>query len=62
MIELARVKRGQNNMEIARAFAKCEAFKGYTISAILETMRSYEKAGLLILTAAEAIIFHDCDN
>ena len=62
MIEIARVKRGQNNIETARAFAKCEAFHGCTISAILETMRSYHRSGLLVLTDTEAILFHDCEG
>lgn len=62
MIEIARVQRGNNNMETAQAFAKCEAFRNYRISEIVATMRSYQKSGLLVLTDTEAILFHDCDK
>lgn len=61
MYEIARVPRGKNNMETARAFARCEAFKNYRISEIIENMRSYEKCGWLIYSDTEAIMYHDCD-
>lgn len=60
MIELARVQRGENNIETARAFAKCECFKFNTIAEIAETMRVYKRDGMLIFTETEAILYHDC--
>ena len=62
MTEIARVQRGKNNMETARAFAKCEAFRNCHISDILHTMKVYGANGLLVLTDTEAILFHDCDR
>ena len=59
MIEIARVSRGKNNMETARAFSKCDAFKNYRIGEIIATMRSYEKAGWLVFTDTDAIMYHD---
>ena len=49
-------------METAKAFARCEAFKNYRISEIIENMRSYEKCGWLIYTDTEAIMYHDCNQ
>lgn len=61
MIEIARVTKGNNNMETARAFAKCDAFRNYRIGEIIATMYSYEKCGWLVFTDTEAIMFHDCN-
>ena len=60
MIEIARVAKGNNNIETARAFAQCECFKFNTIAEIAETMRVYKRDGLLIFTDTEAILYHDC--
>lgn len=62
MKEIARVQRGKNNMETARAFAKCEAFRWCSIADIIATMRVYQNDGLLIFTDTEAIMYHNCDN
>lgn len=61
MIEIARTAKGKNNIETARGFAKCEAFKGYQLSEIIATMRSYKRSGWLVLTETEAILYHDYD-
>lgn len=60
MVEIARVTKGNNNIETARAFAQCECFKFNTIAEIAETMRLYKREGMLILTETEAILYHDC--
>lgn len=60
-IEIARVNhKNENRMAIARAFAKHPNFKNCTIANIIETMRSYEKSGDLIITESEAILYHVC--
>ena len=60
-IEIARVKRnGANNkIEIARQFlAQSETFHLYRLSEVIETMRSYERDGLLVITDSELILNH----
>lgn len=59
IVELARVKRGRNKMETARAFAKCKTFHMYRLGEIIDTMRSYERLGWLVYTETEAILYHD---
>ena len=58
-IEIARVTKGRNNMETAKAFAQCEAFRLYRLGEIVETMRSYSRDGLLVYTDREAILYHE---
>ena len=58
-IEIARVKHNNTNrMAIAREFAKLPQFHLYRIGEIIETMRSYERDGLLVITKTEAILYH----
>lgn len=59
IIEIARVHHNNTNrMAIAREFAKLPAFRLYRICEIIETMRSYERDGLLVITDSEAILYH----
>ena len=60
-IEIARVKRNgaKNRMEMARQFlAQSDAFHLYRLSEVIETMRSYERDGLLVITDSELILNH----
>jgi hypothetical protein len=45
-------------MAIAREFAKLPQFHLYRIGEIIDTMRSYERDGLLVITKTEAILYH----
>ena len=58
--EIARVNipANSNRMKIARAFANHPAFHLYRIGEIVETMRSYERDGLLVITDCEAVLYH----
>lgn len=62
MITIARVKRNgaKNRMEMAREFLDqaSEQFKNYRISEVIETLRSYEREGLFIITDTELILNH----
>ena len=59
MIEIARVSHSNTNrMAIAREFAKLPQFQLYRIGEIIETMKSYEREGLLVITETEAILYH----
>ena len=60
-VEIARVKRNgaKNRMEMARQFlAQAETFHMYRLSEAIETMRSYERNGLLVITETELILKH----
>lgn len=58
-IEIARVNHNNTNrMAIAREFSKLPDFRLYRISEIIDTMRSYERDGLLVITETEAILYH----
>ena len=60
MIELARVNHpNTNRMAIAKAFAKHPSFKMYCLGEIIDTMKSYERVGLLVITDKEAILYHE---
>lgn len=60
IIEIARVNHNNTNrMAIAREFAKLPQFKFYRLGEIIDTMRSYERSGLLIITRTEAVLYHD---
>lgn len=62
MITIARVKRNgaKNRMQMAREFLDqaSEQFKNYRISEVIETLRSYEREGLFIITDTELILNH----
>lgn len=61
MVEIARVKRNgaKTRMEMARQFlAQSESFRLYRLSEVIETMRSYEREGLLVITETELILNH----
>ena len=59
-IEIARVHHNNTNrMAIARAFAKLPQFDRYRISEIIDTMKVYERDGLLVITETEAILYHE---
>lgn len=61
IIEIARVNHNNTNrITIARQFAKLPAFHLYRLAEIIETMRSYERDGLLVITETEAVLYHDC--
>lgn len=56
-IEIARVKKGINNMEIAKSLHKALGHK-CCVSDIVKMMRVYESEGLLVRTADEVIMYH----
>ena len=61
-IEIARVKRNgaKNRIEMAREFlAQAESFNLYRLSEVIETLRSYERDGLFIITDSELILKHN---
>ena len=61
IIEIARVKHNNTNrIAIAREFAKLPAFRLYRLGEIIDTMKSYERDGLLVITETEAVLYHDC--
>ena len=58
-IEIARVNHNnENRMAIAKAFSKLPAFHLYRLGEIIDTMKSYERDGLLVITETEAILYH----
>ena len=58
-IEIARINHSNmNRMAIAREFAKLPVFHLVPVSEIISTMRSYEREGLLVITEAEAVLYH----
>lgn len=58
-VEIARVNyNNTNRIAIAREFAKLPAFRLYRLGEIIDTMRSYERDGLLVITKTEAILYH----
>lgn len=60
IIEIVRVNHNNTNrMAIAREFAKLPHFRLYRLGEIIDTMRSYERSGLLVITETEAILYHD---
>lgn len=61
MIEITVNRNGaKNKMQMAREFAKHPNFHLYRISEIIETMRSYERAGQLVVTDETLTIIHYC--
>lgn len=61
-IEIARVKRNgaKNRIEMAREFlAQAESFNLYRFSEVIETLKSYERDGLFIITDSELILKHN---
>lgn len=68
IIEIARVNRRNamtneplNNIGIARRINKLDDFKLQTVAMIIDTMMYYEQIGLVVKTADEYIIYHDCN-
>lgn len=60
-IEIARVKRNgaKNRMEMARELLKqSDCFHLCRLSEVIETIRSYERDGLFIITDTELILNH----
>lgn len=64
IITLARIKRNdaKNRMEMAREFfAQSDVFRSCTVGQAIETLRSYERYGLFVITDTELILYHDLD-
>lgn len=68
IIEIARVNRRNamtneplNIIGIARRINKLDDFKLQTVAMIIDTMMYYEQIGLVVKTADEYIIYHDCN-
>ena len=60
-IEIARVKRNgaRNRMEMAKEFLKqSDAFHLYRLGEVINTLRSYERDCLLVITDTELILEH----